>query len=49
MFAGERTPDLGSRAQDVEVIKPSQPRHNTMKDLQQTAQNLNRLYRENPS
>ncbi len=44
-FAGERTPDLGEAADKVlEVIKPvAAEATNTMKDLQQTAQNLNRL------
>ena len=45
MFAGERTPDLGeAAAKMLEVIKPvAAEATNTMKDLQQTAQNLNRL------
>ncbi len=45
MFAGERTPDLGeAAAKMVEVIKPvATEATNTMKDLQQTAQNINRL------
>jgi ABC-type transporter Mla subunit MlaD len=49
MFAGERTPDLGeAAAQMLEVIKPvAAEATNTMKDLQQTAQNLNRLTDEN--
>jgi ABC-type transporter Mla subunit MlaD len=44
-FAGERTPDLSSAAAKMlEVIKPvAAEATNTMKDLQQTAQNLNRL------
>ncbi len=49
MFTGERTPDLGeAAAQMLEVIKPvAAEATNTMKDLQQTAQNLNRLTDEN--
>ena len=49
MFAGERTPDLGEAAPKmVEVIKPvATEATNTMKDLQQTAQNINRLTDEN--
>jgi ABC-type transporter Mla subunit MlaD len=49
MFAGERTPDLGEAAAGMlEVIKPvAAEATNTMKDLQQTAQNLNRLTDEN--
>ena len=49
MFAGERTPDLGdAAAKMVEVIKPvAAEATNTMKDLQQTAQNLNRITDEN--
>jgi ABC-type transporter Mla subunit MlaD len=49
MFAGERTPDLGdAAARMLEVIKPvASEATNTMKDLQQTAQNLNRLTDEN--
>src|SRR6516165_10220957 len=45
LFAGERTPDLGEAASKMlEVIKPvAAEATNTMKDLQQTAQNLNRL------
>src|SRR5438477_2299848 len=45
MFAGERTPDLGeAAAKMLDVIKPvAAEATNTMKDLQQTAQNLNRL------
>ncbi len=44
-FAGERTPDLGeAAAKMLEVIKPvATEATNTMKDLQNTAQNLNRL------
>ena len=49
MFAGERTPDLGeAAAKMLEVIKPvAAEATTTMKDLQQTAQNLNRLTDEN--
>src|SRR5215831_3940113 len=49
MFAGERTPDLGeAAAKMLEVIKPvAAEATNTMQDLQQTAQNLNRLTDEN--
>src|SRR5213596_913696 len=49
MFTGERTPDLGeAAAQMLEVIKPvATEATNTMKDLQNTAQNLNRLTDEN--
>jgi hypothetical protein len=49
MFAGERTPDLGeAAAKMLEVIKPvAAEATNTMKDLQQTALNLNRLTDEN--
>jgi ABC-type transporter Mla subunit MlaD len=48
-FAGERTPDLGeAAAKMLEVIEPvAAEATNTMKDLQQTAQNLNRLTDEN--
>src|SRR5262252_833216 len=48
-FAGERTPDLGeAAAKMLEVIKPvANEATNTMKDLQQTAQNLNKLTDEN--
>src|SRR5436190_5204104 len=48
-FSGERTPDLGeAAAKMLEVIKPvAAEATNTMKDLQQTAQNLNRLTDEN--
>jgi hypothetical protein len=44
-FAGERTPDLGeAAAKMLEVIKPvANEATNTMKDLQNTAQNLNKL------
>jgi ABC-type transporter Mla subunit MlaD len=44
-FAGERTPDLGeAAAKMLEVIKPvAAEATNTMKDLQQTADNLNHL------
>src|SRR5438128_8705159 len=49
MFAGERTPDLGdAAAKMLEVIKPvAAEATNTMKDLQQTAQNLNRITDQN--
>ena len=49
IFAGERTPDLGeAAARMLEVIKPvAAEATNTMKDLQHTAQNLNRLTDEN--
>jgi ABC-type transporter Mla subunit MlaD len=49
MFAGERTPDLGeAAAKMLEVIKPvANEATTTMKDLQQTAQNINRLTDEN--
>ena len=48
-FAGERTPDLGeAAAKMLEVIKPvANEATNTMKDLQNTAQNLNSLTDEN--
>src|SRR5215468_8870066 len=48
-FAGERTPDLGeAAAKMLEVIKPvASEATNTMKDLQQTAENLNKLTDEN--
>src|SRR6059058_2799206 len=48
-FAGERTPDLGdAAAKMLEVIKPvAAEATNTMKDLQQTAQNLNNLTDKN--
>src|SRR5262249_36681229 len=50
MFAGERSPDLGeAAAKMLEVIKPvANEATNTMKDLQNTAQNLNTLTQENP-
>src|SRR6266705_4430422 len=49
MFAGERVPDFGeAAAKMLEVIKPvAAEATNTMKDLQQTAQNLSRLTDEN--
>jgi len=49
MFTGERTPDWGeAAAQMLDVIKPvATEATNTMKDLQQTASNLNRLTDEN--
>jgi ABC-type transporter Mla subunit MlaD len=49
MFSGERSPDLGeAAAKMVEVIKPlAAEATSTMKDLQQTAQNINRLTDEN--
>ena len=49
IFAGERTPDLSEAAgKMLEVIKPvAAEATNTMKDLQQTAQNINRLTDEN--
>jgi ABC-type transporter Mla subunit MlaD len=49
MFAGERVPDFSeAAAKMLEVIKPvATEATNTMKDLQQTAQNLNRLTDEN--
>ena len=48
-FAGERTPDLGeAAAKMLEVIKPvANEATNTMKDLQNTAQNLNKLTDQN--
>src|SRR5262245_17730631 len=48
-FAGERTPDLGeAAAKMLEVIKPvAAEATNTMKDLQQTADNLNKLTDQN--
>jgi DNA repair ATPase RecN len=48
-FAGERTPDLGeAAAKMLEIIKPvANEATNTMKDLQNTAQNLNKLTEEN--
>ena len=49
MFAGERSPDIGeAAAKMLEVIKPvAAEAANTMKDLQQTAQNLNHITDEN--
>ena len=49
IFAGERTPDLGgAAAKMLEIIKPvAAEATNTMKDLQQTAQNLNQITDEN--
>src|ERR1700736_1386132 len=49
MFAGERTPDLGTAAAKMlDVIKPvAAEATNTMKELQQTAQNLNHITDEN--
>jgi phospholipid/cholesterol/gamma-HCH transport system substrate-binding protein len=49
IFAGERTPDLGEAASKMlEVIKPvAAEATNTLKDLQQTSQNLSRLTDEN--
>jgi ABC-type transporter Mla subunit MlaD len=49
MFAGERTPDFSeAAAKMLEVIKPvATEATNTMKDLQQTAQNLNHITDEN--
>src|SRR5712691_3145593 len=49
MFAGERTPDIGeAAAKMLEVIKPvAAEATSTMKDLQQTAQNLNHITDEN--
>jgi ABC-type transporter Mla subunit MlaD len=48
-FAGERTPDLGeAAAKMLEIIKPvAAEATNTMKGLQQTAQNLNQITDEN--
>ncbi len=48
-FAGERTPDLGeAAAKMLEVIKPvATEATNTMKDLQETADNLNHLTDQN--
>jgi ABC-type transporter Mla subunit MlaD len=48
-FAGERTPDLGeAAAKMLEIIKPvAAEATNTMKDLQQTALNLNQITSEN--
>jgi len=49
IFAGERTPDFSEAASKMlEVIKPvATEATNTMKDLQGTAQNLNRITDEN--
>ena len=49
IFAGQRNPDLGeAAARMLEVIKPvAAEATNTMKDLQQTAQNLNHITDEN--
>jgi ABC-type transporter Mla subunit MlaD len=49
MFAGERNPDLGeAAAKMLEVIEPvAAEATSTMKDLQQTAQNLNHITDEN--
>src|SRR5713101_6689211 len=49
MFAGERNPDIGEAAAKIlEVIKPvAAEATSTMKDLQQTAQNLNHITDEN--
>ena len=49
MFVGERTPDLGeAAAKMLEIIKPvAAEATNTMKDLQQTAQNVNHITDEN--
>ncbi len=49
IFAGERTPDLGeAAAKMLEIIKPvATEATTTMKDLQQTAQNLNQITDEN--
>jgi ABC-type transporter Mla subunit MlaD len=49
IFAGERTPDFAeAAAKMLEVIKPvANEATNTMKDLQQTAQNLNHITDEN--
>src|SRR5256885_14960692 len=48
-FAGERNPDLGeAAAKMLEIIKPvAVEATSTMKDLQQTAQNLNHITDEN--
>src|SRR5437870_11473963 len=48
-FAGERNPDLGeAAAKMLEIIKPvAAEATSTMKDLQQTAQNLNHITDEN--
>ncbi|PYL10572.1 MAG: hypothetical protein DME34_00240 [Verrucomicrobia bacterium] len=49
MFAGERTPDLGTAAAKMlEVIKPvAAEATNTMKELELTAQNLNKITDQN--
>ena len=49
IYAGERTPDMGEAiARMLEVVKPvAAEATNTMKDLQQSAQNINRLTDEN--
>ena len=49
MFAGERTPDLGTAAAKMlEIIKPvATEATTTMKELQQTAQNINHITDEN--
>src|SRR2546421_8382897 len=49
IFAGERNTDLGEAAATMlEVIKPvASEATNTMKDLQQTAENLNKLTDQN--
>jgi len=49
IFAGERTPDFSeAAAKMLEIIKPvAVEATNTMKDLQQTAQNLNHITDEN--
>jgi ABC-type transporter Mla subunit MlaD len=49
MFAGERTPDLGTAAAKMlEIIKPvAAEATTTMKELQQTAQNLNHITDDN--
>jgi len=49
IFAGERTPDFAEAASKMlEVIKPvAAEATNTMRDLQQTAQNLNHITDEN--
>jgi ABC-type transporter Mla subunit MlaD len=49
MFAGERTPDLGTAAAKMlEIIKPvAAEATSTMKELEQTAQNLNHITDEN--
>jgi ABC-type transporter Mla subunit MlaD len=49
MFAGQRTPDLGTAAAKMlEVIKPvAAEATNTMKELERTAQNLNTITDQN--